>query len=87
MSDPRLASGSHSPDFPCVAGLSFAMTTKPKSKPWMKSNPKKKAPTKLTKASKTAAEARARKAGRPYPNLIDNMWAAQQQKRKPASTD
>ena len=38
---------------------------------WDTKNPKKK-PTKLTPAQKAAAMARARKAGRPYPNLVDN---------------
>lgn len=43
--------------------------------PWRKPNPKAKAKTsrKLTPAQKTAAKARAKKAGRPYPNLVDNM--------------
>ena len=31
---------------------------------------------KLTPAQKAAAKARADRAGRRYPNLIDNMWAA-----------
>jgi hypothetical protein len=30
----------------------------------------------LTASQKAAAKARAKKAGRPYPNLIDNMAAA-----------
>lgn len=38
---------------------------------WDKPNPKKKS-TPLTPAQKAAAKARAKKAGRPYPNLIDN---------------
>jgi hypothetical protein len=42
---------------------------------WDKPNPKKKS-TKLSPAKKTAAKARAKRAGRPYPNLIDNMQAA-----------
>jgi hypothetical protein len=41
-------------------------------KVWETKNPKKKS-TKLTPAQKAAAKARAQKAGRPYPNLIDNM--------------
>ena len=48
------------------------MATKPV---WEKKNPKKKS-TKLTKSQKTQAKARAKAAGRPYPNLIDNMAAA-----------
>jgi hypothetical protein len=47
-----------------------------KKKPvWETKNPKKKS-TKLTPAKKVAAKARAKKAGRPYPNLIDNMAVA-----------
>ena len=42
---------------------------------WDKKNPKKTS-TKLTPAQKQAAKARAKKAGRPYPNLVDNMRAA-----------
>jgi hypothetical protein len=33
-------------------------------------------PKKLSSAKKTAAKAMAKKAGRPYPNLVDNMRAA-----------
>lgn len=35
---------------------------------------------KLTPAKKSAAKAAAKKAGRPYPNLIDNMQAARKNK-------
>ena len=38
---------------------------------WDKKNPKKTS-KKLTTAQKSAAKARAKKAGRPYPNLVDN---------------
>ena len=38
---------------------------------WDKKNPKKTS-TKLTPSQKSAAKARAKKAGRPYPNLVDN---------------
>ena len=41
-------------------------------KVWDTPNPKKKS-TPLTPAQKSAAKARASAAGRPYPNLIDNM--------------
>lgn len=44
---------------------------------WDKKNPKKKS-TPLSPAQKKAAEARAKKAGRKYPNLVDNAWAAKQ---------
>jgi hypothetical protein len=41
---------------------------------WDKPNPKKKS-TSLTPAQKSAAKARAKAAGRPYPNLVDNAAA------------
>ena len=51
-----------------------------KNKPfWETENPKKKS-TKLTPAQKTAAKKRAKAAGRPYPNLIDNAAAARKKK-------
>lgn len=39
---------------------------------WDKPNPKKKS-SKMTPEQKSEAKARAKKAGRPYPNLVDNM--------------
>lgn len=49
---------------------------KSRPKPWQKGNPKPAAArTRLTAAQKNAAQARAREAGRRYPNLVDNMWA------------
>lgn len=51
-----------------------------KGKPfWEKKNPKKRSKP-LSAAQKKAAKARAKKAGRPYPNLVDN--AAVRRKRK-----
>ena len=44
---------------------------------WDKKNPKKKS-TPLTEKQKKMAKARASKAGRTYPNLVDNAWAAKQ---------
>ena len=44
---------------------------------WNKPRPKGLgAPQKLSSAKKASAKAAAKKAGRPYPNLIDNMRAA-----------
>ncbi len=43
--------------------------------PWEKPNPKGKS-TPLTPAQKAKARAAAAKAGRKYPNLVDNMNAA-----------
>jgi len=50
----------------------------PKSKkaPWKKPAPKKTKHTKLTPAQKKQAKTSAKKAGRPYPNLVDNMKVA-----------
>jgi hypothetical protein len=45
-----------------------------KKKFWETKNPKKKS-TPLTPAQKAKAKAMAKKAGRPYPNLIDNARA------------
>jgi hypothetical protein len=47
---------------------------------WDKKNPKKKS-TPLTPAEKARAKARAKAAGRPYPNLVDNA-AAKRKKKK-----
>lgn len=47
--------------------------------PWKRSNPRKragKASKHLTPTKKAAAKARARRAGRRYPNLVDNMRMA-----------
>jgi hypothetical protein len=46
---------------------------------WDTKNPKK-ISKKLTPAQKTAAKARAKAAGRPYPNLIDNAAVAKKKK-------
>jgi hypothetical protein len=49
------------------------------SKPWETKNPKPKSERKsLTSAQKSEAKSRAKAAGRPYPNLVDNMAAARQ---------
>jgi len=48
-------------------------------KPWEKRTPKKDSKTKLTPENIAWARARAKQAGRRYPNLIDNMAAARRQ--------
>ena len=48
---------------------------------WDKKNPKRTS-TKLTSAQKAAARARAKAAGRPYPNLVDNAAVARKKKGK-----
>lgn len=48
---------------------------------WEKSRPKGLGKSKaLSPGQKAAAKAAAKKAGRPYPNLIDNMRAARKSK-------
>lgn len=64
----------------------MAKTTKRKA-PWKRTNPRKragKASKHLTSAKKAAAKARAKRAGRPYPNLVDNMRMAKSAKKKTA---
>ncbi|HXH42596.1 MAG TPA: DUF6321 domain-containing protein [Bradyrhizobium sp.] len=51
--------------------------------PWKRSNPRKRAgktSKHLSPAQKSAAKARARRAGRRYPNLVDNMRMAAKKK-------
>jgi len=51
--------------------------------PWNKPNPKaKKARKPMTKSQVTQAKTRAAKAGRPYPNLVDNLAVRKIAKKK-----
>lgn len=50
-----------------------------KKMPWDKPNPKKESKT-MTPDQKAKAKAAAKKAGRPYPNLVDNMNAVKKKK-------
>lgn len=43
---------------------------------WDKAAPKSDKPKKLSAAQKLAAKRRAKQAGRPYPNLVDNAAVA-----------
>ena len=53
------------------------MRKPPTPKPWSRSNPKPRAArTTLSPELVEEARARAEAAGRRYPNLVDNMWAA-----------
>ena len=64
----------------------MAKTTARKA-PWKRPNPRKRAgqaSKHLTPAKKAAAKARAKRAGRPYPNLVDNMNMAKSTKKKTA---
>jgi len=58
--------------------------------PWERSNPRKKTAKskgsrKLTPAQKAEARGRARKAGRKYPNLVDNMAVARKKSARKTS--
>lgn len=64
--------------------------TKPPKKPlppWRKkrsaASPKR-GSVRLTAAEKERARKRAQQAGRRYPNLVDNMWVAQQRRKERA---
>lgn len=54
---------------------STTRSTKRKA-PWKKPAPKKSRHTHLTDAEKAKARRSAKRAGRPYPNLVDNMKVA-----------
>jgi hypothetical protein len=59
-----------------------------KQPPWKQGNPKPKAMrTRLTAADKNRARTRAHQAGRRYPNLVDNMWAARRTQAKVTTKD
>jgi hypothetical protein len=51
------------------------------SAPWKRPNPRR-THKKLSSKAKSAARARARRAGRHYPNLVDNMSAAKKSRKK-----
>jgi Domain of unknown function (DUF6321) len=57
--------------------------------PWKRPNPRKRAGKSsrhLSPAQKSAAKARAKRAGRPYPNLVDNMRIASKNTGKTSAT-
>ena len=56
------------------AGIDEMFSAVVEKEVWDKPSPAKK-PDKLTPAQKAKAKARAARAGRPYPNMIDNIWA------------
>lgn len=58
------------------------MQKKPKTAPWKKPAPKGVKHAKLTEIQKKEARARAAKAGRRYPNLVDNMAVARKANKK-----
>ena len=60
-------------------------TTRKKKAPWERPNPKVTKRSKpLTAAQKSKAKASAKRAGRRYPSLVDNMNAAKKKKKKRA---
>ncbi|WP_235872966.1 hypothetical protein [Pseudoxanthomonas winnipegensis] len=63
----------------------MATTKQAKKAPWKKANPAKKSASKtLSSGQKAEARSRAKKAGRPYPNLVDNMAVAKKTTTKAA---
>jgi hypothetical protein len=50
--------------------------------PWNKPAPKGSSHSRLTHGEKRSAKKSAQKAGRPYPNLVDNMRVAKSKKKK-----
>ena len=61
----------------------MAKKTTSKKAPWKRPNPRKrggKGSKHLSPAKKAAAKASAKRAGRPYPNLVDNMRMAKKSK-------
>lgn len=75
----------HGHQDPTIADLPYAHVPKPdvgeveeEAKVWEKPSPVKKH-EKLSPQAKAKAKARAKSAGRPYPNMVDNIWAARQE--------
>jgi hypothetical protein len=59
--------------------LRIVAMKKKRTPPWKRPRPKTRStPIALTPRQKRAAKQRAEAAGRRYPNLVDNMWAAKQ---------
>jgi hypothetical protein len=50
--------------------------------PWKRAAPKKSSHKKLSPAQKRSAKSAAKHAGRPYPNLVDNMRAASKKRSR-----
>jgi hypothetical protein len=56
------------------------MAKRKRKAPWDRPAPKRAKHTKLSAKQKSAAKRRAKRAGRPYPNLVDNMREARKKK-------
>jgi hypothetical protein len=69
-------------DFGHEASEAVVLTVAAAKKPWEE---KREPEGKLSKRWREEAEKRAKKAGRKYPNQVDNMWAKQQQNEARAS--
>ena len=69
-------------DFGHEASEAVVLTVAAAKKPWEE---KREPEGKLSKRWRAEAEKRAKKAGRKYPNQVDNMWAKQQQNEARAS--
>jgi ribosomal protein L15E len=54
---------------------------KRRTAPWNRPRPKGSGHTKLSESDKAQARARAKRAGRRYPNLVDNMRQAAMKKK------
>jgi len=63
-----------------MTSLMSAVAMPNRTAPWKKPKPKQRKRTTLTPQSIARAKAAAKKAGRRYPNLIDNMNAAKKQR-------
>lgn len=55
------------------------MATRKRKQVWDRAAPREAKHAHLSSAKKKSAKAAAKRAGRPYPNLVDNMRAAKQQ--------
>jgi hypothetical protein len=67
----------HPRTFPSLSRSAFM--AKKRRAPWKRKNPRKakgKASKHLTRGQKATAKRRAKRAGRSYPNLVDNMRVA-----------
>jgi hypothetical protein len=60
---------------------SSSKSSRSKRAPWRKTAPKRSRHSKLTKGQKSKAKAAAKRAGRRYPNLVDNMRVASSTKQ------
>jgi hypothetical protein len=70
----------------CIAPGQMTVKRANVKPPWKKKNPRKTAgrPSKhLSPGKRHEARARAKAAGRPYPNLVDNMAVARKKTRTP----